>query len=105
VLPGFRKDCQASGKNSVMEFLYPKKSTEIYVPVELDGKTGKAIFEVAHRNNEAIIHWHLDDEYLGYTKNFHQMALSPEAGNHQLTLVDQNGERLELNFEVLKRDK
>jgi penicillin-binding protein 1C len=105
VLPPYKAGCMAAGKTQAMEFLYPKKSTEIYVPVELDGKTGKAVFEVAHRSSDAIVYWHLDDEYLGYTKEFHQMALSPAAGNHQLTLVDQNGERVELSFEILKSKK
>jgi penicillin-binding protein 1C len=105
VLPSYKAGCMAAGKTQAMEFLYPKKSTEIYVPVQLDGKTGKAVFEVAHRSSDAIVYWHLDDEYLGYTKEFHQMALSPEAGNHQLTLVDQNGERVELSFEILENKK
>ncbi len=103
VLPSYKQGCMANGKTSVMEFIYPKKSTEIYVPVELDGKTGKAVFEVAHRSAESVVYWHLDDAYLGYTKEFHQIPLSPEPGNHILTLVDQNGERIELKFEVLKK--
>jgi penicillin-binding protein 1C len=53
----------------MMEFIYPK-STQIYVPVELDGNMGKAIFEVAHRSANAVIYWNLDDEYIGSTKGF-----------------------------------
>ena len=87
-----------------MEFIYPKKSTGIYIPVELDGKMGKAIFEVVHRSSDAVIYWNLDDDYLGSTHGTHQMELSPEAGKHFLSVVDQNGERLELQFEVLKKD-
>lgn len=103
-LPPYRSDCNAARKSSVMEFIYPKKSTQLYVPVELDGKTGKAVFEVAHRSSSAIIYWHLDDEYLGFTKDFHQMPLSPAPGKHTLALVDQQGERVEQYFEVLKRE-
>jgi penicillin-binding protein 1C len=103
-LPSYRKDCLALNRSSAMEFIYPKKSTQIYVPVELDGKTGRSVFEVAHRSADAIIYWHLDDEYLGLTKNFHQMALSPDSGKHVVTLVDQNGDRAEQYFEVLKKD-
>jgi penicillin-binding protein 1C len=103
VLPEFLKDCASHGKNLAMEFIYPKKSTQIYVPIELDGKTGKTIFEVAHRNSEAKIYWHLDDEYIGTTRHFHQMALSPSPGKHFITLVDENGERLELQIEILDK--
>jgi penicillin-binding protein 1C len=100
VLPAFRSDCAAMNK-SVMEFIYPRMSTQIYVPVELDGKNGKTIFEVAHRHHDAIIYWHLDEEYIGSTKDFHQMALSPSPGKHCITLVDSEGERIEQRFEIL----
>jgi penicillin-binding protein 1C len=103
VLPPYRNDCSAANKPAVMEFIYPKRSTQIYVPIELDGKTGKAIFEVAHRSTGSVIYWSLDDDYLGYTKDFHQMALSPSPGKHTITLVDQQGERLEQCFEILKK--
>ncbi|MEO8087182.1 MAG: penicillin-binding protein 1C [Bacteroidota bacterium] len=104
-LPPYRKDCNAANKSTVMEFIYPKKSNQIYVPVELDGKTGKTIFEVVHRSADAVIYWHLDDDYIGYTKGFHQMGLSPAPGKHQITIVDQDGEQLVEYFEVLNREK
>jgi penicillin-binding protein 1C len=104
-LPPFRKDCTNEGKMAAMDFIYPKKSTEIYIPIELDGKTGKAVFELVHRNADAIVYWSLDDDYLGFTKGSHQMAISPEPGKHSLAVVDQQGERLELQFEVLGRGK
>lgn len=103
LLPPWRKDCQDLNRSSVMEFIYPKRSTQIYVPVELDGKSGKSVFEVAHRLPDALVYWHLDDQYLGMTKGFHQMALSPDSGKHVVTLVDQNGERAEQYFEVLSK--
>lgn len=103
-LPPWRKDCLAfANQGNVMEMIYPKRSNTIYVPVELDGQTGKCVFEVAHRNKSAAIYWHLDDAYLGETKDFHQMALNPSAGKHLLVLVDENGERLEQYFEIVKR--
>lgn len=102
-LPPYRKDCMALNKSSVMEFIYPKRSTQIYVPIELDGKSGRSVFEVAHRSADAIIYWHLDDQYLGLTKGFHQMAISPDSGKHVVTLVDENGERTEQYFRVLKK--
>jgi penicillin-binding protein 1C len=105
VLPPYRSDCSPTNKNAAMEFIYPKHSTKIYVPIELDGQTGKTVFEAAHRATDAVIYWHLDEEYLGSTKGTHQMALSPEPGKHVITLVDQQGERLELFFEVLQKAK
>ncbi|MGZ5244086.1 MAG: penicillin-binding protein 1C [Bacteroidia bacterium] len=101
VLPPFREDCLQSFAGNAMEMIYPKKSNKIFVPVELDGKTGKCVFEVAHRNPKTKIHWHLDDTYIGTAQDFHQMALAPAAGKHLLVLIDEFGERLEQNFEVV----
>jgi hypothetical protein len=33
------------------------------------------------------------------------MAISPEPGKHIITLVDQQGERIELHFEILQKAK
>ncbi|MBC7381917.1 MAG: penicillin-binding protein 1C [Bacteroidia bacterium] len=101
-LPPWASDCLNAQNNSgSMEMIYPKKLTAIYVPVELDGKSGSCVFEVAHRNKQATIYWHLDDKYLGSTKEFHSYGLNPSAGKHTLTLVDETGERLEQLFEVM----
>ena len=101
MLPPYRSDCQGQEKTAVMEFIYPKKSTQLYVPVDLDGQRGNTVFEVAHRAPGAVIYWHLDDTYLGMTKGFHQMAIHPAAGKHVVTLVEQDGERAEQRFEIL----
>lgn len=103
-LPPFRADC-AGGAISSMELIYPKQFSQIYVPVELDGKMGKAVFEVAHRRPSATVHWHLDDQYLGSTSGIHQMGLSPDEGEHILTLVDGNGETLSQKFEIVSKKR
>lgn len=102
-LPPMRKDCAGASTGHVMEMIYPKRSSSIYVPVELDGSRGKTVFEVAHRNKSATIYWHLDESYLGATSELHQMGLNPSAGKHILVLIDENGERLEQYFEVIQR--
>mgnify|MGYP003582863385 FL=1 len=91
--------------SAVMEMIYPKANASIYIPLEIDGNRGKAVFNVAHRNNNATIHWHIDEEYVGTTRNFHQIALSPKPGKHVLTLTDQSGERLVQVFTVLDKEE
>jgi penicillin-binding protein 1C len=41
---------------------------------------------------------------MGATRDIHQMALAPEPGDHIITLVDANGERLQRNFTVLGKE-
>ena len=104
-LPPFRKDCAQNTANRNMDLIYPKDGSTIYVPVDLDGKTGSTVFKAAHHNPDAAIHWHLDDRFIGSTKQSHQMALSPERGFHRLTLVDQGGESISIGFEILTKEK
>ncbi len=101
-LPPFRPDCMPEGELvQPMELIYPMKNAKIRVPRELDGQTGRAVFEAAHRNPTAKIFWHLDENYIGETSNVHQMAFSPLPGMHTLTLVDENGVMISSSFEIL----
>jgi len=86
-----------------MEVIYPKDGAKIYVPLEVDGTRGRVIFNAAHRVAGVKIFWHLDDKYVGETKDFHQIALNPPAGKHTLTLVDGNGNTVHIGFEVLAK--
>ena len=84
-----------------MDFIYPQWNARVYIPLELDGSRGKVVFEAAHRLPATTIFWHLDGEYLGSTRTFHQMELSPLPGKHKLTLVDEYGEDISVDFEVI----
>ncbi len=102
-IPKFLASCQSDDKSSFMELIYPKKFTRVFVPRELDGSQGQAIFEVAHRKPTTTIFWHLDDQYLGSTNNFHQMGISTNQGKHLLSLVDEDGNVLQQQFEVVSK--
>lgn len=102
-LPPFRKDCQATFGVAVMDLIYPKSGSKIFIPRELDGALGSTVFELAHRSNTAVVYWHLDGDYVGTTQKTHRMPLRLGEGQHILTLVDENGELVEQRFEVLSK--
>ncbi len=81
----------------------PRPGALIDVPVELSGERGKVVFEAAHREPATTIHWHLDERYVGSTEGLHQVSLSPEPGEHRLTLVDEDGARVSRRFTVAAR--
>jgi len=85
----------------MMELIYPKPNARILIPRELDGNQGQVIFELAHRNPEVTVHWHVDGMYVGSTKTKHFLPLNTSAGRHMLTLVDENGVSLQVGFEAL----
>ena len=108
-LPPYRRDCAAfieaeSGKQ-VMSLVYPEPNTAVFIPVDLDGKPGQAVFEAVHRRPETVIYWHIDDCYLTATRQFHQITVNPGPGQHLLVLVDEQGRRLERRFTVLNRNR
>ncbi len=104
ILPPFRADCQNSGLvNNPMQLIYPKQAARIYVPIDLDGEHSRTVFKVAHRKPETTIHWHLDNEFVGSTAQFHHLELQPSPGKHQLTLVDHDGFRLNQFFEIIEK--
>ncbi|MBC6110516.1 penicillin-binding protein 1C [Pedobacter sp. CCM 8938] len=105
ILPPFMAGCDNSGGNNVMELIYPKNGATVYIPLELDGSRGKIVLNAAHRNSSSKIYWHIDNEFVATTTNYHQLAISPPPGKHTLTLVDENGERLVQVFTVLDKDK
>jgi penicillin-binding protein 1C len=102
--PQYKSDCRITdAKINPMQLIYPKTPTKIYVPIDFDGKLGSTIFKVAHRNPETKVYWHLDNAFVMTTKTFHQIAFTPSVGKHKLTILDENGNRLEQLFEVLKK--
>lgn len=101
-LPPFRSDCANPAAMAYMDLIYPKANARIFVPRELSGELGSALFEVAHRNASVTIFWHLDGNYLGSTTGTHRLVVAPKPGNHTLTLIDEQGEVVERNFVVIK---
>jgi penicillin-binding protein 1C len=102
-LPPYRSDCAsaASAAASPMEFLYPNLSTRLYIPIDFNTQRGRTVFEAVHRDPNATLRWHLDDQYVGETRMFHQQALDISAGPHVITVIDDAGHRLSRRFEVL----
>ncbi|MDR1780843.1 MAG: penicillin-binding protein 1C [Tannerella sp.] len=95
--PGCGSDVQAT-----MQFIYPQgDNATVSLPRQLDGSSGSITFELAHTNPDATVFWHLDDEYITATRDFHKITISPAAGRHSLTVVD--GEGASLSIAVVVR--
>lgn len=108
-LPPLRAGCGGSlaarGGRGVMDFLYPNNETQVYIPLDLDGRRGRVVFEAVHRDASATLYWHIDGRYLGTTRTYHQQPLDLAPGPHVVTIVDAAGNRLERSFEVLAAER
>jgi penicillin-binding protein 1C len=100
-LPPYRGNCESPSSVALMDLIYPKVDSKVYVPRELNGEMGQTVFEAVHRNPKATVYWHVDGDYLGATTKSHRLAFSPKAGTHVLTLVDENGETMRRTFKVI----
>lgn len=98
-LPPKKPGCFQSNTSPV-DFIYPPPNATIMRPTDLDGEKEKIIFKVVHSNPEAEIFWHLDQTYLDKTQSPHEIELTPEAGNHTITLVDTDGNVVSRNFNI-----
>jgi penicillin-binding protein 1C len=101
-LPPHMTDCQPEAARN-MAVIYPRTMARIFIPLELDGRTGRAIFEIAHRVHGTEVYWHLDDTFAGTTRNEHKLEISTGPGMHRMTVVDARGETLSWRFEVLDK--
>ena len=99
-LPPFSPECVFGGSGQPMQFIYPFYNAIIKLTKQLDGSQGKTIFELAHQNPSTTVYWHLDNEYVGETSDVHQMELSPAKGKHKVTVVDEEGNSLGVEFGV-----
>lgn len=103
--PEFRQDCRFGAEQQSMQFIYPKHPTTIFIPVDFDGKVNGTVFKIAHQMPEKVVYWHLDNAYLGMTKDFHEMELKPKPGKHQVVLVDEDGVRIEQRFDIVLKER
>ena len=103
-LPPYLYGCKDKQQQQ-MKLIYPKNNSKLYIPIELDGEKGETIFEVAITESQKALFWHLDDKFIGQTQGVHQITMRPSYGEHELTVVDQNGNRVGAKFEVLSDEE
>lgn len=101
ILPPYKPGCQNGSAVSSMDLVYPKAHSRIFIPRQLDGNLSTVVFELAHRNPEASVFWHVDGVFMGSTQKSHHLAFQPTKGTHKLALVDEFGESLEREFEII----
>ncbi len=101
-LPPWHLGC-IEKNDSPMSIIYPQNKNKVFIPVDIDGKLGRLVVKATHRSNSAIIYWYLDDEYLGETKEIHQVEILPDEGWHTIILTDNAGNRFVRRFYCIGR--
>jgi penicillin-binding protein 1C len=100
-LPPVAAGCSSGKSIQAMEFIYPTPHIKIFIPRDQSGSLTRIIPEIAHRIPSRKIFWHLNEIYIGTTRNIHQIELLAGAGNHVLTAVDEDGNMIKCVFSVI----
>lgn len=98
-LPPFRNDCKAVN-SPVMEFIYPKNGSKIILAKNFEGNKNELIFKLAHAKPETKVFWYLDSTFVKETKDFHEIALLPDAGVHTISIVDELGNEAKITITI-----
>lgn len=101
-LPPYAVGCEPEEINNVMEFIYPINNSSVYIATDEKNEQREVVFEISHHYPESTIYWHLDNKLIGITKNIHQLSHIPDHGKHILTVVDEAGNSLFINFVVVR---
>lgn len=101
--PPWRPDCldRPPDDAGALALVYPGEGAVIQRGRGFDGELGACVFVAEHRRADAVVHWHLDDRYLGATVRSHSLSVEPGPGPHRLLLVDEDGASLSRAFSVV----
>lgn len=99
-VPDLLDSCKKEIKKS-MQMIYPKDGSKLFLPRNLDGRKNQIVFKLAHSKSTSLVYWHLDGKYVGKTIDNHNRILYTDIGNHQLTLVDSDGNEMKIEFEII----
>jgi len=102
-LPPFHPDCIIENEQ-LMAFIYPKRREQVMLPKDFDENVNDVIFKLAHRDRDAVVYWYLDERFIGKTETFHELAVVIAPGNHVLTVMDHQGNKIQETIEVVKFD-
>lgn len=99
-LPPISPKCISTFGTSPLAIIYPRSDMSVVIPRKLEGDKNAIVFHAANTNPQALIFWHIDNEYVGTTSPPHQIAVNPIPGTHTLTLVDSEGYSIKIKFKV-----
>ena len=101
-MPGFAPGCVEERSNNI-GIIYPEARAQIFIPRLLDGSRSSTIFEAAHSNSDAVLHWHINKKYYGSTRDIHKIDVQLEEGKYMLVVLDEIGEEYRREFNVVER--
>lgn len=98
-IPPHLPQCPTKAKNS-LSIVYPENGSLILLPRDLNGKLQKLSPQISVNSEETKIFWYLDDKYLGVSNGRENLPLSPDSGEHTLSIIDESGNEANSTFGI-----
>lgn len=102
VAPIHKTDCEAIRSTKDLSILYPIHNVRVFIPRNFDGSYESVVLEAIHPMANAHLFWLLDQEIIGETDSVHTLAVDLSAGEHFLTIMDEQGRSKTIRFEAFK---
>ena len=103
-IPKHSSNCLYATKTQRIQLLYPVNGIRIFIPRDLDGKYEKIVFSAKHQRPESHLFWYLNSKLIGETRGEHTLLLDLDPGNYQLTVQDEIGYTIKVNFSAYKNE-
>lgn len=105
-MPPHNPDCRSTGvvAADAPEIVYPGPGAVLYLPRDFDGGLQACTLRAAHRRPDSRLFWYLDGSYLGETRGRHTIAPRLGSGTYELLVIDEQGGRARVGFEVLESE-
>ena len=97
------KNATEVADSEVLHFVYPTDGIILSPARQMDGSAPGIRCEVVHSRSDAVVYWHLDNEYLGETADLHDMLIDIPPGIHRLLVVDNEGNKDGITVKILGR--
>lgn len=104
-VPVHNRKCSGTYATSQMNFIYPKDSSKIWLPVDFNHERQKLVFKLATNQPNELVYWYIDDVYLGVTLVKHEKVIDMDEGWHVMTANSQNGATTNITFQVSRTNE
>lgn len=99
-LPSRANSCDKEVEKETINLLFPSEGEVIYMPNGMNGEKMKLIAKAVHLEENAEIYWHLEGQYMGLTRDFHQYAYTLYPGEYTIMVMDNEGRKKQVNIKI-----
>lgn len=102
-LPLHNPDCPTLSAGNPIKIIYPTPNARLLIPRGVAGEHQKIIAKGAYAVAKGGLSWYLNGHFIGTTFDKHHIPLELKSGQHSLTVVDQEGHTVSVNFKAYRR--